>query len=204
MIKHIKITILLFSSLFMVSCKNETVDKVKKAKQDVSNVSSVISNAKEAQEDAASLRELEPLSNEDLKTWLPESIDGLRRTGFKVGKNGYMNVASIHGTFKKENTEKELKIEVIDGAGPTASMLMMGFSMNSNMDVEEEDEYKHLKTVSHNGIKAQQTYYKQRNDTKIEFLYNKRFGIMVSTKEMNPEQTWDLIEKFDLNNLKEK
>lgn len=182
------------------ACKKETRDKISNTKRDVSNVSSVISNAKESQKNAEELQNTEPLSNEELKSWLPETLKGMDRTGFSVGKTGYAGIASIKGTFKDGNGENELKVEVIDGAGP-GSILIMSYGMYSNMEVEEEDENKHLKTVSHNGIKAQQTYYKKNNDTKIQLLYDQRFAITVNAKNMDPDQTWNAIEKLNFKKL---
>jgi len=187
----------------ITSCKKETRDKLKKAKQDVSNVTSVIGNAKEAQEDALKLKDMTPLTNEELKSWLPENLDGMERTGFKVGKAGYIDISSIEGTFKTEATDdkKELKVEVFDGAGPTGSMFMMSVNMVTNMDVEEEDENKHIKTVKKNGVKAHQTYYKKRNDSKIQFLYEKRLGVIVTARDMDIDETWDAIKKLKLKKL---
>jgi len=194
---------LLIAAAMITSCKKETRDKLKKAKQDVSNVTSVIGNVKEAQEDALKLKEMTPLTNDELKSWLPENINGMTRTGFKVGKAGYIDISSIEGTFKTEATDdkKELKVEVFDGAGPTGSMFMMSVNMVTNMDVEEEDENKHIKTVKKNGIKAHQTYYKKRNDTKIQFLYEKRLGVIVTANDMDVDETWDAIKKLNLNKL---
>jgi len=200
--KHF-ILLLFITAATFTSCKKETRDKLKKAKQDVSNATSVLSNAKEAQEDALKLKEVTPLTNEELKSWLPENLDGMKRTGFKVGKAGYVNISSVEGTFKTEaeDDKKELKVEVFDGAGPTGSMLMMSVNMATNMDMEEEDENKHVKTVTKSGMKAHQTYYKKRNDTKIQFLYEKRLGVIVNAKDMDVDETWDAIKKLKINKL---
>jgi len=46
-----KLIIVAIGILVISACKNETIDKIKKAKNDISNVSSIVSNAKEAQEE---------------------------------------------------------------------------------------------------------------------------------------------------------
>ena len=185
----------------VAACKKETRDKIKQAKQVISNTTTVVEKAKAAEEEMSELKEAVPFTNKELKEWLPESLDGLKRTGFKVGAAGYMNVASIEGTFKSEDNDKKISIQIIDGAGKMGSVMIAGLGFASKIDMEEEDENRHLQTVEENGIQAQQTYLKKRNETKVQFVYEKRFGVMVSGFDMSPEETWEAIEKLDLEKL---
>ncbi|MFH4968063.1 hypothetical protein V8G61_07645 [Gaetbulibacter sp. M240] len=197
-IKTLLLGILAISAI--TACKNETADKIRNAQQNISNITDMVSNAKESQKKAEKLKELEPLTNEELKAWLPESVDGLNRTGFKVGKAGYLNVASIEGTYK-EPEGKQLRVEIIDGAGQMGSTLITGMGMSTNMEMEEESESRHIKTVTVNDIRAKQTYHKKRDDTDLQFVYKDRLIVMVNAKDMDPEATWNLIEKLNLNQL---
>lgn len=192
--------IVIMALVSFIACKKETRDQLKKAKQEVSNATKIISNAKEIQEESAKLKEVTPLTNEELKTWLPEKVADLSRTGFKVGKTGYMNVASIEGTYKAEDG-RELRVEIMDGAGEIGSALMVGMGAASKMEVEEEDERKHLQTITKNGVKAKQTYYKKRDDTELQFIYSGRFMVIVRAKDTKPEKTWELVEKLNLESL---
>ena len=192
--------IVIIALVSCIACKKETRDQIKKAKQEVSNATKIISNAKEIQEESAKLKEVTPLTNEELKAWLPEKVADLARTGFKVGKTGYINVSSIEGTFKAEDG-RELKVEIMDGAGEVGSALMAGMGAASTMEVEEEDERKHLQTITKNGVKARQTYYKKRDDTELQFIYADRFMVIVRTKDAKPEKTWELVEKLNFESL---
>lgn len=188
--------------ILLMACKNETTDKLKEATNGISNVTSVISNAQDAQEESSKLKELTPLTNDALKAWLPGSLGDLDRTGFKVGKTGYMNVSSIEGTYKNDDG-RELKVEIMDGAGEMGSVLMTSMSMATKMEVEEEDENKHLQTLTRDGIKAKQTYFKNRNKTELQFIYGRRFVVMVKGKDIEPENTWNLVDALDLEDLEE-
>ena len=185
--------------MFCLSSCQEERNKLKEASESISNASNVVSKAKEAQEESNKLRDIEPLTNAELKNWLPESVDGYKRTGFKVGATSAMNIASIEGTFEKDDTKVEVKI--IDGAGPVGSSIIMGLNMMEGMEIEEENEKRHLKTVTKNGLKARQTYQKKRNDTKVEFVLDKRFAVEVKSKNMDTDKTWGFIEKLNLNDL---
>jgi hypothetical protein len=188
----------------VVSCKKETRDKIKQAKQHISNATTVVEKAKAAEEEMSELKDAVSLTNTELKEWLPESLGDLNRTGFKVGTAGYMNVASIEGTFKSEDNDKKISIQIIDGAGQMGSVMIASLGFASKMDMEEEDENRHLQTVDVNGIKAQQTYLKKRNETKVQFVYEKRFGVIVDGLDMSPEETWELIDKLNLEELVDK
>lgn len=195
----------------IISCKKETRDKIKEAKQTLSNTTTVVKNANKAKEDILKLKDAEPLTNEQLKAWLPEEINGMERTGFKAGQAGYANISSIEGTFDTKDEEqyiknedgervynpakKTLKISVMDGAGPTGSMMIAGINMLTRMDMEEQDEHTHKKTVTRDGIKAYQVTEKPRHNTaagktRVEFVYKDRLGIRVYGTNMDLEETW--------------
>ena len=205
-------TAALMALLALSSCAGEVKEKIKKAKQGVSNMTTIAEKAQEAKEDIEKLKDATPLTNEELKIWLPKELAGWQRSGFKVGTTGYVNVASIEGTYKTQEhdethvgngvmSEKKLTVNIIDGAGPSGSMMIAGLGMASKMDMEEENEYKHTKGVTVNGIRAQQTFHKKRNETALQFVCEKRFGVMVNGVNMGPEETWEMIKKLDLEKL---
>lgn len=183
------------------SCMGEVKEKLKKAKQGVSNVTTIAEKAQEAKEDIENLKDAIPLTNEELKDWLPESIEGFERTGFKVGAAGYTNVASIEGTYKHEAKEQKFTVNVIDGAGPAGSMMIAGIGMAAKMDMEQEDENKHTEAVTVGDVRAQQTLHKKRNVTVLQFVVDKRFGVMVNGVKMNPDETWKMVERLNLDDL---
>jgi len=179
----------------------EVKEKLKKAKQGVSNVTTIAEKAQEAQEDIEKLKDVTPLTNEELKEWLPQSVEGLERSGFKVGAAGYANVASIEGTYSLKGQDQKFKVSVIDGAGQAGSMIIAGLGMAAKMDMEQEDENKHTKSVTVGDVRAQQTFHKKRNETALQFVVDNRFGVMVNGVKMNPEKTWKFVEELNLNNL---
>ena len=182
-----------------MGCQSEKKSKLDEVQSIMSNTLSAVEQAQDARKVADQLKELTPLTNETLKAWLPEEILGMPRTGFKVGNPGYINVSSLSGTYKKDS--RQFKVEVIDGAGESGSMLLSGIHMANRMDVEEEDENKHLQTIDHKGIRAKQTYFKKRGDTKLQFVFADRFGVIVNTKDIAPQESWALVEALSLESL---
>lgn len=201
--KVINIALPLLSALVLMACMGEVKEKLKTAKEGVSNATTLVKEAQKASSRVEKLREAVPLTNEQLKAWLPENLDGMERSGFKVGQAGMYKVNSVEGTYKTSEEKKKFNVMVIDGAGPTGSMMSASYGLLGNFEMETEDEYKHQQTVEVNGIKAQQTYKKKSNDTQLLFAYQERFLVTVNATDMNAAETWELTEKLNLGALVE-
>lgn len=188
--------------LLIQGCKSDKADQIKEAVKEVKAAGTIYSQAGSLQEKAAALSEKPPLSNEDMKSWLPEKLEGMDRTGFKVGNPAYVNSTSAKGTYKagEGKDRREFNVEIIDGAGPLASLVLMS-GMTQGMEVEEEDENKHMQTVERDGIRARQTYFKQRNNTALSFLYKERFMIEVRADNLGVEETWQMVDALRLPDL---
>ncbi len=213
---------LIILGLVLLSCKKETREKLKAAKESVSNASTIVSNADELKENIEKLQKATPLTNAQLKEWLPEALMEMQRKSFKVGAGMYANISSIEGKFdtpdepthitdeeghrKANPNKKSFSVILYDGAGPTGGMMISGLGMAAKMDFEEESEYEHKKTMSYKGIKAVQILKKPRTPSsapkvQLQFVYEGRFGIMANSTNMTPEETWEIIEKLDLQEL---
>ncbi|WP_123772329.1 hypothetical protein [Zobellia sp. OII3] len=185
------------------SCLGEAKEKLGKAKKQISNTSKLVNETTKAQDKIEKLKNAVPLTNDQLKGWLPENLSGMKRTAFKVGRVGAYQVNSVEATYGNLDDKKKLKVSVIDGAGPIGSMMAAGYGMLGNFDMEEEDAVKHRQTVEVKGIKAQQTYKKKSNDTQLMFAYDERFLVTINAYKMQPDETWDLVHKLDLVDLAE-
>ncbi len=187
--------------LMLVSCLGEAKEKFNKAKEGVSNATTFVKEAKKVESRIEELKNATPLTNDQLKEWLPKSLGDLERTGFKVGQAGMYQVNSVEGTYKKTDSKQIFNVMLIDGAGPTGSMMTTGYGMFGNMEMETEDEYKHLQTVTVEGIKAQQTFKKKANNTQLMFAYKERFLITINATDMNVDETWEMAQKLELEEL---
>lgn len=188
-------------SIMLGSCMGEVAEKLKTAKKGVSNATTLVKEARKAEDRIATLKDAVPLTNDQLKDWLPESLDGMPRTGLKVGQAGMYQVNSVNGTYKASENKKKFNVMIIDGAGPTGSMMSTSYGLLGNFDMEIEDEYKHQQTVEVDGIKAQQTYKKKANGTQLMFAYQERFLVTVNASDMSVDDTWRLTRQLNLEGL---
>ena len=187
--------------LVFSSCMGEVKEKLKSAKDGVSNATTIVKEAKKAEGRMDKLKNETALTNSQLKEWLPTKIGNLERSGFKVGQAGYAGVNSVEGTFKSSEGKEKINVLVVDAAGPSGGVMAAGYGMFGNLEMEMEDESKHQQTVTFDGIKAQQTYFKKRNNTQLIFMYDERFLVTINSTDLDIEATWNLIEKLELEDL---
>jgi len=192
----------------MSACFGSCMGKIKEAKENMEeagdgfkNMNKAVKEMKKASEDIKDLQNKEPLTNDDFKSWMPESIAGMERTGYKTGTAGMANIASAEATYKNEDKSKSITVAVIDGAGPTAAFAVASFRLITAMDMEQENESGYEKTVKKEGFKALEKYRKTNGNTEITFLYDERFGVSVNANDMTPDEVWDLVDNLDLKKL---
>lgn len=198
---RIKLVIPVLVPLAFMACMGEAKEKLKTAKESVSNATTLIKEAREVEGRMEKLKNETALTNDQLKEWLPTNLDGFERSGFKVGQAGYAGVNSVEGTFKSLENEEKLKVMVIDAAGPTGGVMAAGYGVFGNLEMEIEDERKHQQKVTVDGIMAQQTYFKKRNDTELQFLFRERFIVTINSSNMNAERTWEYVDELDFDAL---
>jgi hypothetical protein len=195
------LAILVVTACF-VSCKDNPVsEKIKETRQNVSNTNKAVKELNKMQEDIEELKDIEPLTNDELKAWLPDEVEGMKRISYKAGQTSYMQIASIEATYANEDKSKKFKVQVMDGAGTVGATATAGMRMLFSQDFEEEDEYKTRRTTKKNGMKVIEEYHKQNNKSEIQFMQNNRFYIKVNGTNMDIDETWDAIDELDADDL---
>lgn len=193
---------LFLAALLFVSCKDNPVSKkIKETKQSVSNTNNAYKELNNMGDDIKELQEVEPLSNEEMKSWLPDEVNGMKRTGYKAGQAAYVQIASIEATYKNDDKSKTFTINVMDGAGQMGASATAGARMMLSMDMEEENENMVKRTVKKGGMKAMEEYRKNSNKSTIQAMHGKRFYLQATGTNMDLDETWDAIEALDLEDL---
>lgn len=197
-----KYVMALFVFTAIISCKDNPVSKkIKETKDAVSNTTNAVQEMTNMQDDVKDLSEMTPLTNEELKAWLPDEIQGMKRISYKAGQVGMMGIASIEAAYANEDKSKKFSINVIDGAGQMGAAATMGMRMVMSQDFEEEDEYRTRKTVKRNDKKAVEEYEKANNNSQIQYLESNRFYLDAKGKNMDIDETWDAIDELKLKKL---
>ncbi|NCO63480.1 MAG: DUF948 domain-containing protein [Flavobacteriales bacterium] len=194
--------VFLILCLVLISCKTEKKSEVEKTVDNLSNTIKAATQIDEIKEEVADLSKITPISKEDFKSWLPDEIDGLKRTKYASGNAMMANISSIEATYQNEDRTKEIKINVIDRAGEMGAASTMGLTMMFSMDFDEETNESYKRTVTKNGIKAVEEYFTKQNRTELQMLQNNdRFYVNLNAKGYNPEASWKLINQFSFKDL---
>lgn len=199
-------------TLFAISCKSEVVKKAKETKQQIETVSKVaksMSNLEDAsskmEKDIEKLKEVEPITSDAFKKWMPENLGDLKRSSYEF-TTMMGNVANLEFKSDSEDEEEQKSIHftILDGAGEIGATLFATQSFFSGMmdAYDSETEEKKEQLIERKGVKALETYYKQRNNSEIKTTVDGRFFVDVNAKGMNLEETWELIEKLRIEKLK--
>lgn len=198
-----KKSIILIAILSLVwSCKdNPVVEKYKETKSAVSNSAKAAKTANSMRGDIEELQELTPLTNEELKAWLPTEINGMKRISYKAGEMAMLQMSSMEASYANEDKSKKFTVSVMDGAGPMGATATAGMRMALSQDFEEENESRTRKTVQKNGNKAIEEYRSSSNTSKIQYMEGKRFYVDAEGKNMDIAETWRAIEQMKVKNL---
>jgi|SRR5690554_4136595 len=192
----------LFICASLVACKDNPVSKkIQETQETVSNTSNAVKEINKMQDDINNLSEVTPLTNAELKEWLPDEVEGMKRISYKAGEVGMMGISSIEATYANEDKSKKFQVKLIDGAGQMGATLTASMRMMLSQDFEEETESSIRKTENKNGKKVLLDYKKNNTESNIQFMEKNRFYIETEGKNMSLDETWDAIDDLNLNNL---
>lgn len=192
-----KLIALTLMALLLIACKNPVTEKIKETKEQVSNTKNAVKEANKMQDDLKRLQEETPLTNDEMKAWLPDEIMGMKRTGYKAGQAAFIQIAQVEATYQNEDKSKKLVVQVIDGAGEMGAAATAGFRIVFSQDFEEEDEYKMRRTNKRDGIKVIEEYRKNSNRSDIQFMESDRFYFNAKGTNMDLDEVWDAVQEMD-------
>jgi hypothetical protein len=99
------------------------------------------------------LKNIPPMTNEELKSVFPENLLGLKRKELSVGDNAMMNISTAEAIYTDDNN-KRIKVEIIDGAGETGSTMVSIMMTGLNSDTDKTTETGFEKSTEINGVKS--------------------------------------------------
>jgi len=196
-----KILVFIFAGALLISCDNPVSRKIKEAKDVVSTTTNAVEEISNLQENMEELQQVVPLTNAEFKEWLPEKVKGMKRIAYKAGALGMMKVSSVEATYANDDKSKKFKIEVIDGAGPMGASVTAGVRMLFAQDFEEETEYRIKRTAERDGAKVFEDYKKDNSRSIIQVIEDNRFFITATGTNMDLDETWNTLKKFDADDL---
>ncbi len=172
--KRILLFLTWFALLFM-ACNNKKSPEQKAADQLQDNIKTIAKDMEKNKgailEGKENLEKLTPLTIEELKKLIPETLMGAKRTGYNA--SSAMGAGLASGDYKI-NDDTKITLNIYDCAGPAgAGIYSMQYLSMMNMEQESEDEY--TKTVSYGDGKAFEHCEKATNDCTITWFAGGRY-----------------------------
>jgi len=134
------------------------------------------------------LEKLTPLTNDELKSLVPVELMGAARSDLDI--NTGMG-ATIANAAYKLNDSTDLKLEIVDCAGPGgAGMFGMQYINMINVNAEDEEEF--VRSIDFNGGKALESCRKKSNRCTIAFFSGNRFLVSLSGNDVGIDVLRDM------------
>lgn len=203
-----KLIILASALLFLANCKKEEKTEEKSnsitdALGGVKTLNNLSNSMDDITKRAEKLKKLTPLSNDELKSAIPETAMGLKRKSLSVGDNSMMKISSAEADYS-DDAEKSVKISITDGAGETGSamisMLMLGFSTNSEKTTENSSE----KMGEFNGVKAsvKDTKDGERITCQVQYILKERYLISIDGNGYTSDEMKSVMNNLNTSSLR--
>jgi hypothetical protein len=123
------------------------------------------------------LGSLQPLGLDELAALLPQSLNGIRRSGLTMNNN--MGYATAHADYEKNN-KTDMRVTLYDCSG-TSGLAWFRDSYASKLKDGS-------KLIELNGGKAIEEFDNQTKVTSITYLTRGRILVNISSRNMDPEK----------------
>lgn len=177
------------------------------AAKDSGSLDSMQDGAAQMELQQANLKKLTKMSNEEVESFFPETLNGWRRSAYAGGNQAYgVDVASGYAVYEAQD-DKELMLTLTDGAGETGAAIVSLMAMGLTMESEKESEYEVTKNEHVHGFRAatRETKPKQEGnvvDSDIAFIYKDRYLIKLQGDGFKLDELKDIVTKLPIEVLK--
>lgn len=169
----------------------------------VKNLNKMADAASDWEKIQKDLLEKTPLTNDELKTLIPESLSGLKRMSFNVGSGQMMGMNTAEADYS-DDQNKSIDLTVMDGAGEAGSSVVGIYMMTLSVDREEQTESGYSKTAKINGHRANVTENKGDDwvESEISTLVADRYLITLKGTGVALGELEKAFNELPLNKLK--
>ncbi|MCB0461429.1 MAG: hypothetical protein R2816_07095 [Flavobacteriaceae bacterium] len=194
--------ITLLTAILCFSCGNEpkkqTNQKTNSVVEKVKTGNNFVKGARDLAAASEALKELTPISTETLKAFFPETIYGMPKTNSNA-----LDMAGASTAFATygQNTSKQIKLRILDGAGEKGSAAT-GVYRAIKYDKTNKEAYgDYIKIKEYDNTIVKEHFDKNQKRYTLEFFYNDRFAVNLQVTGYQQEDVWKIFKEFKLNQL---
>lgn len=174
------------------SSEEKAVNEIEDMKQSMEEAGKEIS--KYTSED---LKKATPLSNDKLKAFLPENIDGMNRKSFNIGQMGFRAADA-----KYEADGKKISLSILDGAGEAGAAMIGMMKLGMSAGGESENENGYMKSLSIDGCDGVEEQEKSSDGSnvvnKVSLLVGDRFMLTFEAEGIEMDKLKSIVEDSGL------
>lgn len=172
-------------------------------KKDSAQKTSIEKSEKTTQMSMQDLTSIIPITREQLKNWIPNQIGEYKIIKTVIGYKESVDMSAIKGTYSHQSDlSKQVVMEILDGAGPVASVLLSGSIQKLNLDFEELKNEGYSKIYKRNGHRVWEVENIREQTSELEFIHEGRFLVSLKGQNLRNEELWSFAEYLDFKTLK--
>ncbi|WP_194777823.1 hypothetical protein [Pararhodonellum marinum] len=142
------------------------------------------------------------IPKENFKKLFPEEVAGFLKIRTLAGHKESMEMSAIQVIYQhRTDSSKTILIDVLDGAGPVASVLLSGTVQKLNLDFEELNADGHNLIHELNGSRVREKVNLKSKTSELEFVRNGRYHFFTKGNEVNLSDLWTIINGLDMEIL---
>lgn len=143
---------------------------------------------------------VEALSPEQIKPFVPETLAGLPRTDYNVERNSAMGfqVATGSATYANESGERSLDLDITDMGGARGLTALAQWSL---VETESESDTGYERVRNENGMRIHETWDSSSNSGSYELIVAERFLVKLQGSGLDMDALKDAAESLDLLGL---
>jgi hypothetical protein len=183
--------------IFTFSCMKEDKKDITQSPVPFNQSSPDLKVLEEEKEDSPTiaLENQIPLSNDNIKTMLPEKVGLYSRTKLMSGHKESLGLTSAQAEYHLlPETEKAISIEILNGAGATGAVIIHAVQQKLMMDFEEKKTNGTSRIFTKGGNRVRETENNFEYFTEIEFVKEQRFHFLFRAHNLPASELWEFIQ----------
>jgi len=178
--------------LGFVACNSDTKTTRTNETANDAKVKSVTAPVDPETQKVEELEKLTPVGLDELTPWLPDELNGIKRSNLTMSTDrGY---AVAHADYEK-NSKTDMRVTVYDCAGEAGANLYKVTYANKMNQLQESGEG-YTKTTNFMGEKAIEHHEINNNITTLTYLANNHILVVVSARNFDPEKVKEAAQKL--------
>lgn len=145
-------------------------------------------------------KKVEALKPEQLKSFVPDELGGLPRTGYNVERNTVMGLqlASGKGSYRDGAGEKSLELEITDMGGMSGMAMFAGWAL---VQSESESDQGYERVYEEDGMRAHEKWETASRSGSYDLIVADRFLVKLQGSGVEMDDIKSAVRSLDLSDL---